>query len=365
MSWKNFEIQVGSTAGTPPEFELKSNDLVARFRSYNTTSRSYGRIQFPAIPGITYTAKFSARKLTGNPRIVIDYPAIGAVVSNLPINNDEWEQYVLSYTVPFDSVYISDVVTFVFGLTTNDIGELEVTYPFIEAHKAKDAFNFIKVTETYTVNPLTPDTIYVNPAANMDIVFPTVGVNQGRKIKVVIPSNPSKYTVTIKEDTTVVESISEIGHVELVADFVSSTVSSWKIIDVLEKVRFPLTFVSGAGTGATYPTYDFKMQRHNNVATFSTDDRMLVATGTGATTSIATAVGAIPTRFRPIATTPNDSRTIPVVGYNSGDLSDVCFFLFRSTGGLELRRSSAWPSSAGAVGVFTPAGSFLIDTTTV
>lgn len=106
----------------------------ARLSAPDTNARAALYWEVPAIPGTTYRARFHARVTQGmgteeEPLFVVDYPSIASPVQSVNLSS-VWEEYTVSYTVPFDaSPEAGDIVAMAFGVFTDKVGELEVTRP--------------------------------------------------------------------------------------------------------------------------------------------------------------------------------------------------------------------------------------------
>jgi len=132
MAWVGFnESVVGDGAVT-----YFANNTAVRLKSTLTTSgnRAFLAYEVRATPGITVEVTFSAR-ITENadggnaPRFIIDWPSGQSPVTSTALSG-EWQEYRLSYTVPFTSNPDGgDFVRCAFGVFTSNSGEVEFTRP--------------------------------------------------------------------------------------------------------------------------------------------------------------------------------------------------------------------------------------------
>lgn len=120
--------------------EYFSGGQAVRLSSYTASSGNRANLYWEAlaVPGVTYMAKFSARVTAGfsgseEPTFVIDYPISTNPVKELRLS-EQWQEYAVSYTVPFDAKpEDGERVQLAFGVFSDRTGEVEFTRPLVSA----------------------------------------------------------------------------------------------------------------------------------------------------------------------------------------------------------------------------------------
>lgn len=104
-----------------------------RFSAGAGTGRSYLQRRLAVRGGETITVKCSAKKISGNPTISIDFDGIGELKSQLSIDSEYWQEYELSYSVPFNADPTLGYLQIAIGVINADEGSVDIANARIES----------------------------------------------------------------------------------------------------------------------------------------------------------------------------------------------------------------------------------------
>lgn len=95
---------------------------------------------FPAFPGVTYSARFSARLVSGSgetkPYLAVDYPVGPSLVERRPfIDDGQWHDYKLTFTAPFNANPATEQVIFSLGVFGGQAGVVEIANVVVDTDR--------------------------------------------------------------------------------------------------------------------------------------------------------------------------------------------------------------------------------------
>lgn len=91
------------------------------------SGRSYVLKRFPVAAGDLVTFKFLARKISGQPRASMDYPAAGQSKTVVDIDSEDWMEYEIRYAIPHTHNETTDIIQATCGVFTNESGSAEIS----------------------------------------------------------------------------------------------------------------------------------------------------------------------------------------------------------------------------------------------
>lgn len=89
------------------------------------SNRAYVRRTIPAVPRSVVTVRVLARNISGDPRIIFDYPALGTSVRTVQIISRELIEYVVNWQVPA-SASTAAIVGIAVGVFSSQVGACEI-----------------------------------------------------------------------------------------------------------------------------------------------------------------------------------------------------------------------------------------------
>jgi len=147
---------------------IDASGLRSTCSSGATTGRGYMRKYLPARPGEKVTFSFLARRISGEPQASIDYPVAGTSQGVVDIDSDEFQEYELSYIIPYTTNESSDYMQCTVGTFTTPAGACEIVNPRIKVDNASQGFlrawcvGLIALTRTAGVTTATLNTGFIN-----------------------------------------------------------------------------------------------------------------------------------------------------------------------------------------------------------
>ena len=119
---------------------LSESNTKANVTAGAGTGRAYMRKFISARPGEKITVKCIAKRVSGNPQMSIDYPALGTSSNLVAIDSDNWQEYEISYTLPYTADDTSDVAVCTIGIFNSPNGEADIILPRIEVENNTSGF---------------------------------------------------------------------------------------------------------------------------------------------------------------------------------------------------------------------------------